>query len=128
VGDTVTTHPRPTRATDAVTTRRGLMRETQSRLARGQPRLGDAITTCTRATHVGRRSHDSPEADLGREMPSRLARGQPRVEDAITTRPRPTSDGRRSHDSIEADIGRRHIHDSPKADLRWETQSRLARG
>jgi hypothetical protein len=87
----------------------------ESQLARGQPwtgdatttrlsqpRVGDTVTTCSRPTLGGRRSHNSSEANLGREIQSRLARGQPWAGDAVTTRPRPTSDGRSSHDSPEA--------------------------
>jgi hypothetical protein len=35
--------------------------ETQSRLARGHPRAGDAVTTRPRPTTGGRHSHDSPD-------------------------------------------------------------------
>jgi hypothetical protein len=128
VGDAVTTHPRPTlggRHNDE--SFEGSRRshdlpeanpeqQTQSRLARGQPRagvvvttrfraedtittrprqpqVGDAVTTRPRPTLGGRRSHDSPEANRERETHSRLARGQPRVGDAVTTCPRPTRAG-----------------------------------
>jgi hypothetical protein len=63
-----------------------LGRETQSRLARGQPRPRDVVTARTRPTPARRlshgsfevtlrweRCHASPEVDLGREMQSRLA-------------------------------------------------------
>jgi hypothetical protein len=82
--------------------------ETQSRLAQGQPRARDAITTRSRPTPGGRRSHDSPEAIPGWETKSRLTRGQPWVGDAVTARPRSTSDGRCNHGS-------------PEANPRWET-------
>jgi hypothetical protein len=45
-------------------------RDTQSRLARGQPWAGDAVTTHPRPTSDGRRSHDSPESFPGQEMQS----------------------------------------------------------
>jgi hypothetical protein len=46
--------------------------ETRSRLARGQLRDGEAVTTCLRPTPGGRQS--------------RLARGQPQAVDAVVTR------------------------------------------
>jgi hypothetical protein len=61
------TRPRPTpcrrRSHDSPKTILG--QEMQSRLARGQPRAGDAVTTRARPTPGGRRSHDSPEANPG---------------------------------------------------------------
>jgi hypothetical protein len=85
-----------------------LGRETQSRLARGQPRAGDtvtarprplregdAVTPHPRPTSGGRRSHASPVAILGRETQSRLHASL-----------RPSSGGRRSHGSLEATLGR----------------------
>jgi hypothetical protein len=47
-----------------------------SRLARGQPRARDAVTTRPRQTSGGRRSHGSPECNLGRAARFRLARGR----------------------------------------------------
>jgi hypothetical protein len=67
-------------------------RETQSRLVRGQPWMGD--------------SHDSLEDNPEQEMQSRLARGRPRAGDSVMTRSWPTQGGRRSHDSPEANPGR----------------------
>jgi hypothetical protein len=90
-------------------------RDTQSRLVRGQPLAGDAITPRSRPTLIGRRNHASPEANLGHQTQSCLARGQPSGGDAVTARPRPTLGGRRSHGSLEANRGR-------------ETHSPLARG
>jgi hypothetical protein len=123
VGDAVTTRPRPTsgerrshgsletnlrQAAHFRLTRGHLQRssgwETQSQLARGQPRAGDAITTRPRPTSGGRqsrlarqasggrRSHGSPEPKLGGRQ-SRFVRGQTRAGDAVTPRPRPTSRG-----------------------------------
>jgi hypothetical protein len=83
-----TTRPRPTsdgrhshKSPDAKP-----VNETQSRLTRGQPRVGqsvttrprltrarDAATTCPRPTSGGRGSDDSPEAIPSRETLSRLA-------------------------------------------------------
>jgi hypothetical protein len=74
-------------------------RETQSRLARGQPRAGDAVTTRPRPTSGGRRNQDSP-------------RGQTRAGDTVTTCTRLNPGGRRNHDLLEGKPGR-------------ETQSRL---
>jgi hypothetical protein len=54
-------------------------RETQPRLAQGQPRASDAITPPPRSTPSGRRSHNSSEANLVWETQSRLARDQPRA-------------------------------------------------
>jgi hypothetical protein len=68
-----------------------------------------------RPTLGGRRSHASPEANLGRETHSRFARGQPWAGEGVTARPRQT-------------LGGRHIHGSLEANLGQETQSRLARG
>jgi hypothetical protein len=68
-------------------------RETQSRLARGQPRAREAVTTRP---------------------------GHPRAGDAVTTRPWPSSGGRRSHDSLtrpRPTPGGRHSHDTPEAIL-----------
>jgi hypothetical protein len=87
----------------------------QSRLARGQPRPGDAVTPCPRPTPGRRHSHASSETNLGRETQSRLTRGQPLTRDTITARPSPT-------------LGRRHSHGSPEANPIWETQSHLVRG
>jgi hypothetical protein len=81
--------------------------------------------TRRRPTLGGRCTHHSP-------------RGQPWVGLVVTTRPRPTSVETCSHDSSEAIPGRKrtrpargqpwagHSHDSPEANLRWETQSWLA--
>ena len=71
-------------------------RKMQSRLARGQPRMRDTVTTRPRPTRGGRCSHDSSETNLGWET--------------VTTRSRTTPSGR-------------HNHDSPEADLGWEIQS-----
>jgi hypothetical protein len=59
----------------------------QSRLTRGQPRAGDAVTARPRPTPGGRRSQ--------------LVRGQPQVGDAIMARLRPT-------------LNEEHIFDSPE--------------
>jgi hypothetical protein len=64
--------------------------------------------TCLRPSLGGRRSHHSPEANLGQEMQSRLARGQPQAGNAATTHSRPTSGWRRNHDLQEDN-------------LKWET-------
>jgi hypothetical protein len=74
-----------------------LGRETQSRLARGQPRAGDVVTTRPMLTSGGRHSHGSSEANPGRETQLRLAQGQPRAGEPVTPRPRPTSGGRHIH-------------------------------
>jgi hypothetical protein len=84
-----------------------LERETQSRLARGQPQTEDVLMTRSRPTSDGRhshdgsgpspgeiRSHDSSEAKTGQETQSRLAQGHPRAGQAFTTCPWPTPGGR----------------------------------
>jgi hypothetical protein len=93
--------PTPDRRRSHDSPEANLGRETQSRLARGQPRIGDAIT-----------AHSRP--NLGRETQSRLtrptldrrrshgSRGQPRAGGIITACPRPTPSGTRSHGSSEA--------------------------
>jgi hypothetical protein len=45
-----------------------LGRETQSRLTQGQPRAGDVVTPRPRPNLGVRRSHASPEANLGQEI------------------------------------------------------------
>jgi hypothetical protein len=50
-------------------------RERLSRIAQGQARMGDAVTTCPRPTSGGRHNHDSSEAKPGQETQSRLTRG-----------------------------------------------------
>jgi hypothetical protein len=74
VGDIVTTRPRPSPggrgSHDSPEAIPG--RETQSRLARGQPRAGNAVMTRLSPTLGGRRSHDLPEAKPGWERQSRL--------------------------------------------------------
>jgi hypothetical protein len=102
-------------------------RETQSRLARGQPQAGDVITTRPRPNSGGGGIHDSPEANLGWETQSRLARGQFWAGDTVTARWRPTLDKQCISASPEANPGR-HSHDSPEAIPGRETQSRLDRG
>jgi hypothetical protein len=91
--DVVTTRPRPPRAREAVTTRsrptlggrRGHDspeaspgQEMQSRLARGQLQMGDAVMTRRRPTRAGD-GHDSLKTNPGRETQSQLARDQPRA-------------------------------------------------
>jgi hypothetical protein len=51
------------------------------------------VTNRPTPTPDRRRSHHSPEVNLGREMQSPLARGQTLVGDVVRTRPRPTSVG-----------------------------------
>jgi hypothetical protein len=51
------------------------------------------VTNHPMPTPDRRRSHHSPEVNLGREMQSPLARGQTLVGDVVRTRPRPTSVG-----------------------------------
>jgi hypothetical protein len=90
VGDTVTTRSRPTSGGRCITThprptpggRRShdsseanLWRETQSQLARGQHRAGDAVMTRSRPTLGRRCGHGSPEANHGKAAHFRLARG-----------------------------------------------------
>jgi hypothetical protein len=101
----------------------GLGRETQLRVARGQPRGGDAVTARPRPTPGGRRTHGSFEATLGRE-------------NTVTAHPRPTLGGRCSHGLLEANPRREthsrlarghprageHSHGSPEANLGWEMQ------
>jgi hypothetical protein len=106
-------------------------RETQSGLARGQPRPRDAVTTCSRST-PGR-------------IWSWLTRGHPRTGDTVTTRPR-ARDAVTTHPRVGDAVttrsrivyavtthlwptsGGRHSHDSLEANPEWETQARLARG
>jgi hypothetical protein len=155
--DADTAHPRPTPMGDADMAHRRptsggrrshgsleghLGQETQSRLIRGQPRVGNAVTAHLRLTPGGRRSHGLHKGFLGREMQSSvamassggrrshashaspeaihrrethscLARGHPRAGDIVMARLRPCS-------------GERHSHDSPEANLGRERQSRLA--
>jgi hypothetical protein len=68
-GDAVTTRSRPTMdgGHNHNTPEANPGRETQSRLARGQPRAGDAVTTRPRPTPEGRPSQDSPETNPGRD-------------------------------------------------------------
>jgi hypothetical protein len=80
-------------------------RETQSRLARGQPRAGDLVMTRPRPTSGVRRIHDSPEANPRWETHSRPARGQPQVGDTITARSRPKLDKKSISDSPEGILG-----------------------
>jgi hypothetical protein len=80
-------------------------RETQSRLARSQPRAGNTVTAHLSPTSGGRRNHASPEVILGRDTHSRLARGRPRAEDAVTPRPEANLRGRRSHGSSKGISG-----------------------
>jgi hypothetical protein len=88
--DRLTNYP-PTDSPEGTT-----MWETQSRLVRGQPRAGDAVTTHPRPISSGRCSHDSPKTNLGQETPSQLARGQPCAGDTVATRSRPTLCGRQA--------------------------------
>jgi hypothetical protein len=71
--------------------------------------------THPRPTLGGRRSHDTPEANLGRVTQSWLARRQHWTSSTFFPRPRPIPGERRSHDS-------------PEAIPRREKQSRLTRG
>jgi hypothetical protein len=47
-----------------------LERERLSRIAQGQARMGDAVTTRPRPTSGGRHNHDSSEAKPGQETQS----------------------------------------------------------
>jgi hypothetical protein len=84
--------------------------ETQSRLARGQPRARDAVTLRMRPTLGGRHSHASPKAALRRE-------------NTFTACPRLPSGGRHGHGSPEAIPGQ-----ETQSCLGWESQSHLAQG
>jgi hypothetical protein len=107
-----------------------LGREILFHLARGQPRTGDVVPSCSRPTLDGRQfhhaqgqpwtgdivpSHPRPTSDGRRgsispeassRMLFRLVRGQPRMGDVVLSRSRPTSDGRHSSVSPEANLGR----------------------
>jgi hypothetical protein len=97
-GDTVTPRPRPSlgETRSHGSPKGGLGRETQSRLVRGQPTSGEAVTVCPRVASGGRRSH------LGWETQSPLARNQPRTGDTVLTRLRQP----RRHGSPEGGLGR----------------------
>jgi hypothetical protein len=94
-------------------------RETQSRLARGQPRAGDAVTTRPRPTSGGRHSHNSSEANPGQVV-------------HFSTRSRPSwvmlLKVSNSINQLCKALGERCSHDSPESTPEQETQSRPARG
>jgi hypothetical protein len=94
-GDVITTRPWPTPSEryNHDSPEANPARETQSQLARGQPRAGYTVTA-------------RPRPNPGQETQSCLARGQPRAGDTVTARPRPSLGGRRSHVSPEANLGR----------------------
>jgi hypothetical protein len=97
------------------------------------PTLGGSHETLeTRPTSDGRRSHDSPEANLGRETQSQLICGQPWTSSAFSTRPRPSwvmlFKVSNSINQLCKALGERCSHDSPKVNLELETQAWLVRG
>jgi hypothetical protein len=101
VGDVVLTLPRPAlgRRSSHDSFESNFGRETLFRLARGHPRMGDAVLT-------------RPRLALGG--------------DGVLTRPRPSSGSRSSHDSPRPTLGWRSSHDLHEANLGQEMQSRLA--
>jgi hypothetical protein len=66
MGDPVPSRPRPSsdKIHCSVSPEANLGWETLLRLARGQPRVGDAVTIRTKPALGGRSSHDLPEVNL----------------------------------------------------------------